>query len=65
MRKDDNEQTFNVRYSEYENQTYPLIQYYKEKGVLYEIDSSVSREDTFKQIEEILGKRWSNDYFKK
>ena len=57
MRKDDNEQTFNVRYSEYENQTYPLIQYYKEKGVLYEIDSSVSREDTFKQIEEILGKR--------
>lgn len=56
-RSDDNEDTFNNRYSEYENQTYPLINYYKQKGILYEVDSSVSREDTFKQIEEILGKR--------
>lgn len=64
-RRDDNEETFNVRYNEYENQTSPLINYYKQKGILYEVDSSVSREDTFRQIEEILGKRWSNDYFKK
>jgi len=64
-RKDDNEESFEVRYSEYENQTYPLINYYKEKGILYEVDSSVNKEETFRQIEEILGKRWSNDYFKK
>lgn len=56
-RQDDNCETFDVRYCEYEKQTYPLINYYQQKGILYEIDSSVSREDIFKQIEEILGKR--------
>ena len=56
-RKDDNEETFNIRYGEYEKETYPLINYYKQKNILYEIDSSLSREDTFKQIESILGKR--------
>lgn len=59
-RKDDNSETFNIRYEEYLTQTSPLISYYKDKGKLYTIDSSVSKEDTFKQIEEILGKRWSN-----
>lgn len=56
-RRDDNIETFNIRYSEYENQTAPLIDYYKEKGILYEVDSSISREYTYTQIEEILGKR--------
>jgi len=60
IRKDDNEETFNIRYDEYLNQTSPLIGYYQEKGKLYEIDSSVNKENTFNQIEEILGKRWSN-----
>lgn len=64
-RSDDNEETFYNRYSEYENQTYPLINYYKQKGILHEVDSSISKEETYRQIEEILGKRWSNDYFKK
>jgi adenylate kinase len=53
-RKDDNEETFKVRYQEYENQTKPLINYYQSKGNLYEIDSSISKEDTFRQIEAIL-----------
>ena len=57
VRKDDNEETFNIRYDEYLNQTSPLIGYYQEKGKLYEIDSSVNKENTFNQIEEILGKR--------
>jgi len=57
IRKDDNEETFNIRYDEYLNQTSPLIGYYQEKGKLYEIDSSVNKENTFNQIEEILGKR--------
>lgn len=56
-RSDDNEETFNNRYNEYEKETYPLINYYKQKGILYEVDSSVNKDDTFKQIEEILGKR--------
>lgn len=55
-RKDDNSETFEIRYQEYENQTKPLINYYKNKNILYEIDSSISKEDTFKQIESILEK---------
>ena len=64
-RSDDNEETFYNRYSAYEKETYPLIDYYMQKGILYEVDSSISKEETYRQIEEILGKRWSNDYFKK
>lgn len=56
-RKDDNLDTFETRYQEYINQTSPLIDYYKNKGNLYEIDSSVSKEETFTQIETVLGKR--------
>lgn len=56
-RSDDNEDSFNVRYSQYLDQTYPLINYYKNKGILYEIDSSINKEETFRQIDEILGKR--------
>ena len=56
-RSDDNEETFNIRYQEYLEQTSPLINYYQESGKLYQIDSSLSLEEIFKQIEEILGKR--------
>ncbi len=61
-RKDDNEKTFQIRYQEYETQTKPLIQYYQNQGVLYEIDSSISKEETFKQIELILKKDSQTDY---
>lgn len=56
VRHDDNESTFNTRYDEYLKQTSPLIDYYKQKGILYEIDSSVDRDDTFAQIKKILEK---------
>lgn len=56
-RYDDNEETFNTRYNEYLNQTSSLITYYRNKGILYDIDSSINKEETFNQIEEILGKR--------
>lgn len=56
-RSDDNEETFYTRYNAYENETYPLIDYYKQKGILHEVDSSISKEETYRQIEEILGKR--------
>lgn len=55
-RKDDNEETFKVRYQEYETQTKPLIEYYQKQGILYEIDSSISKEETFQQIECIIAK---------
>lgn len=53
-RKDDNKETFEIRYHEYENQTKPLISYYQNKHNLYEIDSSISKEDTFNQIKTII-----------
>lgn len=53
-RSDDNEDTFKVRFETYLNQTEPLIAYYKEKGLLYEVDSSLSTTEVFKQIESIV-----------
>lgn len=53
-RSDDNEETFKVRFETYIDQTEPLIAYYKEKGLLYEVDSSVSTAEVFKQIESIV-----------
>lgn len=53
-RKDDNKETFEIRYQEYEKQTKPLIDYYLHQNNLYEIDSSISKEDTFKQIKSIF-----------
>lgn len=53
-RKDDNKETFEIRYQEYEKQTKPLIDYYLRQNNLYEIDSSISKEDTFKQIKSIF-----------
>ncbi len=53
-RADDNETTFDKRYDTYIEQTSPLIDYYSNKGLIYNIDSSISKEYTFKQIEDIL-----------
>ncbi len=54
-RSDDNMETFENRYSIYENETKKLIQYYESKGNVYHVDSSISIDYTFKQIEKILG----------
>ena len=53
-RDDDNEDTFKVRFETYLNETEPLIAYYKEKGLLYEVDSSLSTAQVFEQIESIV-----------
>ena len=39
-RSDDNEETFNQRFQTYIDKTEPLINYYKEKGNLYKVDST-------------------------
>lgn len=54
QRDDDNEESFEKRYNTYYNETTPLINYYKNKTVLYEIDASVDTDDIFKKIEEII-----------
>ncbi len=53
-RSDDNISTFDVRYDTYLKYTAPLIDYYKDKGILYHIDGNQGKEYTHKQIERIL-----------
>ena len=54
-RSDDNSETFGKRYDEYLKNTAPLIDYYKEKGILYTIDSGMGKDSVFKVIEGIIG----------
>lgn len=53
-RKDDNEETFTKRFDTYLEKTAPLIEYYKNKGLLYNVLTQQNKEDTFKLIEEVL-----------
>ena len=54
-RNDDNIDTFNERYDVYYENTAPLISYYKEKGILYKIDSGIGKDNVFKVIQDIIG----------
>ena len=56
QREDDTEETFDLRYETYIKETSPLISFYQEKGLLYEIDASSSLEEVFERIEQVLGK---------
>ena len=55
QRDDDNEEAMKTRVETYFKVTAPIIDYYKEKNVLYEIDSS-ELEQTLRSVEEILKK---------
>ena len=59
QRDDDKIEAIKNRLRVYEKQTAPLIDYYREKGILYDINTSVdpkeiTPETSFKQIEEIF-----------
>lgn len=54
QRKDDNLESFEKRYETYLESTAPLIDFYKEKGVLHVIDSSKGHEYTVEQAEKII-----------
>lgn len=49
-RPDDSEETVKGRINVYKEQTYPLIDYYREKGVLIEVNGDQSVEDVFADI---------------
>jgi adenylate kinase len=53
-REDDNEETFNLRYETYMKETQPLIDFYKEKGLLITIDASKTPELVFEDIKKVL-----------
>ena len=55
LRDDDKPETVQKRLGVYHEQTQPLIDYYKNQGILREVDGSVDMEDVFKVILNILG----------
>lgn len=52
-RKDDTKEIFSSRYDTYMEETYPVLEYYKNKGILYNIDS-LDKEETFNEILKII-----------
>lgn len=54
-RKDDNKESVAVRLETYQAQTLPLINYYKNKGILLEINGQQEINDVFKEIVNKLG----------
>lgn len=55
-RQDDTLETFNNRFKIYMEQTSPIIDYYKNQGILFEVDSSVSPLEVFEQIKRVINK---------
>jgi adenylate kinase len=54
-RDDDNEETIKVRIVNYINQTQPLIDYYKQKNILIEIDGTKSIDEVFENVKQSIG----------
>jgi len=54
QRKDDNLESFETRYQTYLDSTTPLIDFYKEKGVLHIVDGSKGHLYTLEQVEKLL-----------
>jgi len=62
QRADDNEATVSERLEIYDAQTQPLIEYYREKNLLAEVDGTQAINDVFKNICGILGAINSDEY---
>ncbi len=54
QRSDDTEEKLKVRYDEYLNQTEPVIEFYREQGLVHDIDADQPIKDVWKAIEEFL-----------
>ncbi len=53
-RSDDSDQLFEQKWKDYHSMTMPVIDYFRQKGVLTEIDGSQSIETIYRQIEAAL-----------
>jgi len=56
-RNDDNEETFKAGFAAYEKNCAPVIEYYRNKGMLVELDASKDPEYTFNQFKELIGSK--------
>lgn len=54
LRDDDKPETVQKRLNVYHEQTQPLIDFYKNKGVLKEVDGTVDMNDVFNAIVKVL-----------
>ena len=54
QRADDNSETVRARLSTYEEQTRPLIDYYKAAGLLHTVDGTRSPEEIYRALERIV-----------
>ena len=54
QRSDDNLESFQVRYNTYEEKIAPILDHYRSRGVLKEVDGNDSVENIFKKIDEII-----------
>lgn len=54
QRKDDNLDSLNVRLSEYHKNTQPVIEYYEEFGIVRHIDASMSMDEVYNAIKQVL-----------
>lgn len=59
QRGDDQEETVKNRLTVYERQTAPLIDYYKEKGLLHHIDGDQPMNEVLLSLGQALGQKWS------
>ena len=57
QREDDKEMTVRERMKTYERQTYPLIEYYKSRGLLAEINANKSIDEVFEDLCEVVDGR--------
>jgi adenylate kinase len=55
QREDDNETTVRKRLTTYHKETEPLIEFYKEKGILKNVESGISIKETHDRICRIVG----------
>ncbi|RLI80018.1 adenylate kinase [Archaeoglobales archaeon] len=56
QRDDDKEETVRERLRVYKEQTEPLIEYYKKKGILYNVDGTKDINGVFEEIKGVLSK---------
>ncbi len=59
QRSDDKEETVRNRLQVYETQTAPLIAYYREKGLLHDINGDQPINEVMVELGQALGQKWS------
>lgn len=60
-RPDDNRSVLQTRLDNYHSKVMPVIEFYRHKGLVIDIDGSLSREEVFKQIIEKLAERATSE----